>query len=227
MDEIKRNDPEEFNFINELVRKTVHLAVWVIPLSYHWLKLDLWFIQLSLFGSLCIFIPLEVYRLKINPESWIQVYVYKYITRASEKEGPANYILTTTIWLVLLLGVGVEFSGVIWNGFYSMEIAELVLVTTVMGDSAAALIGKAVGRVRLPLTKNKTVEGFIGGIFTSYLVGFGFLLLIGIPPIMYPIIPTIVWCCFDFFEDLPWYLADNLFGPPIAAVIIAVLEIIL
>ncbi len=227
MDETKRNDPEEFNFINELVRKTVHLSVWVIPLAYHWLKLELWFIQLSLVGSLCIFIPLEVYRLKINPESWIQVYVYKYITRASEKEGPANYILTTTIWLVLLLGVGVEFSGVIWNGFYSMEIAELVLVTTVMGDSAAALVGKAVGRVRLPLTKNKTVEGFIGGIITSYLVGFVFLLLVGLDPIILPIIPTIVWCCFDFFEDLPWYLADNLFGPPIAAVIIAVLEIIL
>ncbi|MHA2246558.1 MAG: diacylglycerol/polyprenol kinase family protein [Candidatus Hodarchaeales archaeon] len=227
MDETKRNDPEEFNFFNELVRKTVHLSVWIIPLAYHWLKLDLWFIQLALAGSLFILIPLEFYRVKINPNSWIQAYVYKYITRASEKEGPANYILTTTIWLVLLLGVGVEFAGETWNGFYSMEIAELVLVTTVMGDSAAALMGKAVGRMRLPLTKNKTVEGFMGGMITCYLIGFVFLSLVSLPPILLPLIPTIVWCCFDFFEDLPWYLADNLFSPTIAAVIIAVLEIIL
>ena len=227
MDDTKSHDPEEFNFFNELYRKSIHFSVWAIPLAYHWLRFELWFIQLALVGSLCILIPLEFYRLKINPNSWIQVYVYKYITRASEREGPANYILTTAVWLVLLLGVGVEFSGVTWNGFYSMEIAELVLVTTVMGDSAAALIGKAVGRVRLPLTKNKTVEGLMGGIFTNYLVGFVFLLLVDLPPIILPIIPTLVWFCFDFFEDLPWYLADNIFSPPIAAVIIAVLEIIL
>ncbi|UCE14152.1 MAG: phosphatidate cytidylyltransferase [Candidatus Heimdallarchaeota archaeon] len=223
MDRVEDQNAEEFNFINEVGRKAVHLSVWAIPFAYHWILPVLGFssddslliIRLSLAGFLCIFFPIEFYRIRINPNSWIQVYIYKFITRASEKEGPANYILTTTVWLIVLLGV---------NLFYSMEVAELVLVTTVMGDSAAALVGKGLGSTKLPFTEQKTVEGFIAGIVTNYVIGFVFLSIVGVPPFLLPIIPTVVWSCFDFFEDLPWYLADNLFGPPIAVVIIAILE---
>ncbi len=226
MDETKSLDSDEFNLFNELGRKAVHFSVWIIPLAYHWLKIELWFIQFSLVGVLCIFIPIEIYRVKVNPNSWIQVYLFKYIMRASEKEGPANYIFTTAIWLVLLLGVGIEFGGLSWKGFYVMEMAELVLVTTVMGDSAAAIIGKALGRVKLPKTANKTVEGFVAGLLTNYFVGVVFLTIVGFPPFFLPLIPTLVWCCFDFLEDLPWFLADNLFGPSIAVALISILEFV-
>lgn len=226
MDTVTDQNKDEFNFINELGRKAVHLSVWAVPLAYHWVLPGLGFssdfslliIRFSLAGILCIFIPIEIYRIKINPNSWIQHYVYKYITRASEKEGPANYILTTTVWLIVLLGVDL---------FYSIEVAELVLITTVMGDSAAALVGKGLGSTKLPFTEQKTVEGFMSGIITNYVIGFFFLLIVNVPPIytvLLPVIPTVVWSCFDFFEDLPWYLADNLFGPPIAVVIIAILD---
>lgn len=223
MDTTKNNSSEEFKFLNELGRKSIHLSVWAIPIAYHVVlpvlgflsNESLLFIQLTLLGFLCLFFLTEIYRLKFNPNTWIN-----HFTRAAEKEGPANYILTAIVWLILLLGV---------NIFYEMEVAELVLITTVMGDSAAALVGKGIGHIRLPLTKGKTVEGFLAGLITNYLIGLFFLILVGdlnLDAIILPLIPMIVWGMFDFFEDLPWYLADNLFGPPIAAGIIAVLRFI-
>jgi dolichol kinase len=205
----------EFHFLNELGRKTVHLTVLIIPFSYHVLKLELWFIQLALFGVLCFFIPMELYRLKINPRTWIN-----FITREAEKDEPANYILTTLIWLIVLLGV-------YW--FYSMEIAELALVATVLGDSAAALIGRGVGQHTLPFTKDKTIEGYLGGVFFTYLFGLIFLYLIGAPSLVLPLLPAIAVAIFDFFEDLPYWAADNLFHPLLTlffAYILTLLEII-
>ncbi|MFX1516071.1 MAG: phosphatidate cytidylyltransferase [Promethearchaeota archaeon] len=230
MDETQTQSTGEFNFFNELGRKAIHLSVWAIPLAYHLIMpaielsppTSLFLIQISLLGFLCFFVPLEVYRIRFNPNTWIN-----HFTRETEKNRPANYIFTAAVWLVLLLGV---------NIFYEMEVVELVLITTVMGDSAAALVGKGIGRVRLPLTKEKTIEGFIAGLLTNYLIGFCFLLFVWANlsssyqawfVFVLPLIPTIVWGSFDFFEDLPWYLADNLFNPPLAAILIILLELIL
>jgi len=202
------SDTTEFNFLNELVRKTVHLSVLIIPFSFHVLKIELWFIQLSLFGVLCFFIPMEFYRLKINTSTWLN-----FITRESEKEYPANYILTTLIWLVVLFGV---------DNLYSIIIAELALVATVLGDSAAALIGRGLGRHRLPNTQSKTIEGYIGGLMFTYTFGFIFLFLIGVQGsdlFIVPLLPTIAVAIFDFFEDLPFWAADNLFHPLITLVL--------
>lgn len=205
---------EEIGFLNELVRKSVHLTVFTVPLAYHWLNLDLWFIQLALLLTVCVwFIPMEIYRLKINPNTWVN-----YITRSAEKEGVANYVLSAVIWLIVLLGVSFE--------LYAIEIAELALVATVMGDSAAAIIGRGIGRKQLPFTKRKTVEGYIAGIVFTYIIGLGFLFAIGEPNLFLPILPTIAWGLFDFFEDLPWYLADNIFHPLITLLLAIILRLV-
>jgi dolichol kinase len=230
MDDTQKQSSDEFKFVNEVGRKAIHLSVWAIPLAYHLIlpalklssAISLFIIQICLFGFLCFFVPLEVYRIKFNPNTWIN-----HFTRETEKERPANYIFTAAVWLILLLGV---------NFFYEMELIELILITTVMGDTAAALVGKGIGHIRLPLTKRKTVEGFIAGLLTNYLIGFCFLLIVWVNLsssyqalfiFILPLIPTIVWGLLDFFEDLPWYLADNLFNPPLAALIITLLAIIL
>jgi len=212
-EKLKDQPHEEIGFFNELARKSVHLTVFLVPLAYHWLKMPLWFIQLALLITICIwFIPMEFYRLKINPNTWVN-----YITRSSEKEGVANYVLSAVIWLIVLLGVSFK--------LYAIEIAELALVATVMGDSAAAIIGRGVGRKQLPFTKRKTVEGYIAGIVGTYLIGFGFLFAIGEPNLFLPILPTIALGLFDFFEDLPWYLADNIFHPLITLLLAIILRI--
>ena len=201
-------DTTEFNFLNELGRKAVHLSVLIIPFAYHVMQFELWFIQLSLFGVLCFFIPMEFYRLKINPNTWLN-----FITRESEKDYPANYILTTLIWLIVLLGV---------DFFYTMVVAELALVATVLGDSAAALIGRGLGKRRLPRTYGKTVEGYVGGLVFTYIFGFIFLFLIGVQGtdlIFVPLLPVIAIAIFDFFEDLPFWAADNLFHPLITIIL--------
>jgi len=203
--------PDDFNFINELGRKAVHLSVLAIPLAYHWIKIELWFIQLTLLVIVLFFIPLEIYRLKINPSTWIN-----YITRQSEKKEPANYILTTTVWLFVLLGV---------DFLYSMEIAELAIIATHLGDSMAALVGRGIGRKRLPFTKQKTVEGYLSGIFGTYFIGFSLLLVVGVPSFFLPILPTIVLAIFDFFEDLPFWAADNLFHPILTLILAITLDL--
>ncbi|MFX0182798.1 MAG: diacylglycerol/polyprenol kinase family protein [Candidatus Hodarchaeota archaeon] len=204
--------PDDFNFINELGRKSVHLSVLAIPLAYHWIKIELWLIQLTLLVIVVFFIPLEIYRLKINPSTWIN-----YITRQSEKKEPANYILTTTVWLIVLLGV---------NFLYSIEIAEMAIIATHLGDSIAALIGRGIGRKRLLFTKQKTVEGYLSGIFGTYFVGFTFLLILGVPSFFLPILPTIVIAIFDFFEDLPFWAADNLFHPILTLLLAITLDLL-
>ena len=212
-DFVKDKSHEEIGFLNELVRKSVHLSVFAIPFAYHWLKIELWFIQITLLLIVCIWlIPMEIYRLKINPNTWVN-----YLTRSAEKEGIANYLLTTIIWFVVLLGVSLE--------LYRIEIAELSLVATVMGDSAAAIIGRGIGNMKLPYTKRKTVEGYISGISITYLVGFFFLIIIDVPDLFLPLLPTLAWGIFDFFEDLPWYLADNIFHPLITLILAILLKI--
>jgi dolichol kinase len=201
------SDKTEFNFLNEIGRKAVHLSVLIIPFAFHVLQIELWFIQLSVFGVLCFFIPMEYYRLKINPSTWLN-----FITRESEKDYPANYLPSTLIWLIVLLGVG---------HFYSMIIAELALVATVLGDSAAALVGKGLGKNRLPLTISKTIEGYIGGLLSTYIIGFVFLFIIGVQGsdlFIVPLLPTAAIAIFDFFEDLPFWAADNLFHPLITLI---------
>ncbi|MFX0205739.1 MAG: phosphatidate cytidylyltransferase [Candidatus Hodarchaeota archaeon] len=201
---------DDFSFINELGRKAVHLSVLAIPLAYHWMQIKLWFIQFALLAIVLFFIPLEIYRLKINPSTWIN-----YITRQSEKKEPANYILTTAVWLIALLGV---------NFLYSMEIAELAIIATHLGDSVAALLGRGIGRKQLPFTKQKTVEGYFAGIVGTYIIGFSFLLIVGIPSFFLPILPTIAIAIFDFFEDLPFWAADNLFHPMLTLILAIILD---
>ena len=150
---------------------------------------------------------MEYYRLKINPSTWLN-----FITRESEKKYLANYLPSTLIWLIVLLGVG---------HLYSMIIAELALVATVLGDSAAALIGKGLGKHRLPFTIRKTIEGYIGGLLFTYVIGLVFLFIIGVQGsdlFIVPLLPTAAIAIFDFFEDLPFWAADNLFHPLITLI---------
>ncbi|MHA1971597.1 MAG: diacylglycerol/polyprenol kinase family protein [Candidatus Hodarchaeales archaeon] len=210
-DELISEKNGDFNLIKEICRKGVHLSVLLIPLGYHYLAVPLWMIQLILFGVLCFFIPMEIYRLKINPSTFIN-----FITRSSEKDEPANYVLTTAIWLIILLGV---------NIFYSMKIAELALIATVIGDSIAAVIGRGLGKRTLPFTENKTIEGFVAGTFSTYLVGVLFLALINEGSFTLPLIPMFVWAIFDFFEDLPWYHADNIYVPTLSVLSTMVLGV--
>lgn len=199
----------DFKFLNELGRKSVHLFVLIIPLSYHWLNIELWVIQLALLATLVVFIPLEIYRLKINPNFWLN-----YLTRQAEKSEPANYVLVSIAWFVILLGV---------NAFYTIEMAEMAIVATHLGDSLAALVGRGIGKKRLPLTESKTIEGYIAGVLGTYGVGWAFLLWVGLPSLLLPVLPALAVGLFDFFEDLPWYASDNLIHPGITVIAISLL----
>ncbi len=203
---------DDFHFVNELYRKSVHLSVLLIPLAYHWLKIELLFIQITLACILFFLIPTEIYRLRINPSTWINR-----LTRQKEKKKPANYVLTTTVWLIIILGVDI---------FYTIEVAEIAIVATHLGDSAAALIGRGIGKNKLVFTQKKTIEGYIAGLIATYLIGVIFLSLIEKPSFFLPVLPTLVFAIFDFFEDLPYWAADNLFHPVLTVILFIILSIL-
>ncbi|MFW9854540.1 MAG: diacylglycerol/polyprenol kinase family protein [Candidatus Thorarchaeota archaeon] len=208
----KRKTSSDFNFFNELSRKSVHLFVLIIPLAYHVLNFELWIIQLGLLATLLVFIPLEFYRLRINPDFWLN-----YLTRQAEKTEPANYVLVSIVWFLILLGV---------NFFYSIEMAEMAIVATHLGDSLAALVGRGLGKNRLPLTEGKTIEGYIAGVIGTYTVGWIFLLWLGIPSLLLPVVPALAVGLFDFFENLPFWAADNLIHPWVTVLVIFAFDMI-
>ncbi|MFW9778062.1 MAG: phosphatidate cytidylyltransferase [Candidatus Heimdallarchaeota archaeon] len=210
--EVELEASTDFNFFNELTRKSVHLLVLLIPLTYHVLNFDLWIIQLALLATLVFFIPLEFYRLRINPNFWLN-----YLTRQAEKTEPANYVVVSIVWFLILLGV---------NLFYSIEMAEMAIVSTHLGDSLAALFGRGLGKNRLPLTEGKTIEGYIAGVLGTYSLAWIFLSWLGIPSLLLPVLPALVVGLFDFFENLPFWAADNLIHPGVTVFVIFILDMV-
>ena len=185
-----------------MLRKSVHLSVLGFPIAYHFLKIELRLIQFFLFFLVISFLFSELYRLKFNENFFVNK-----ITRQSEKSEVANYLFTMTIWLLITLGA---------NG-YDFVLAELAIISTHLGDAAAAVGGKGFGKHKLMFTENKTWEGLITGIAVAILSGILLLGSLGYwTTLWWAIIPGIVLGFLDLFEDLPNWMADNMFNPTIS-----------
>jgi dolichol kinase len=194
----------------ELKRKSSHLFVLIFPISLHCLHLKLWLIQLVLLILVITILFVELYRIRINRNFFINRF-----TRKKEKTEMAVYFYSTTIWFLIFLSAN----------YYDFAIAELVILSTHLGDGAAAIIGKTVGRYRLILTEHKTWEGFFAGVIVTLFSGGIFLLTTGYTDkLWWAIIPGFVVGILDFFEDLPTWTADNILNPSISLIILLTLE---
>lgn len=194
----------------ELLRKSTHLSALIFPISFHLLHLQLRFIQFTLLVLFIIFSLVEFYRLRVNRNIFINR-----LLRGKEKTEIGINFYTITTWFLIFLSAG----------GYDFVIAELAILSTHMGDGTAAIIGKAVGRHRLILTKHKTWEGFFAGVIVTLLTGGIFLLTIGYTDkLWWAIIPGFVVGTLDFFEGLPNFAADNVLNPSLSLVILLILE---
>jgi len=194
----------------ELERKSSHLVVLIFPVSLHCLHLKLGLIQLVLLISVITILFIELYRIRINKNFFINRF-----TRDKEKTEIAVYLYNTTIWFLIFLSAN----------YYDFAIAELAILSTHLGDGAAAIIGKSVGKYRLILTKHKTWEGFFAGVIVTLFTGGIFLLTIGyMDKLWWVIIPGCVVGILDFFEGLPTWAGDNILNPLVSLAILLTLE---
>jgi dolichol kinase len=154
--------------------------------------------MMALIGSLVFAIISDLIRIIWGPEYSIFNFLTKSMLRNKEKNaaGPQIYIITGFIFSYMLYMVGFIHISVFFAG---------VLIAC-LSDAAAALIGRAFGRHKIKLRNReyKSLEGFIAGILTAYLVGLFF-----VGPI-YAIIGAIIFFLTDYF---PAVTADNILNP--------------
>jgi dolichol kinase len=102
--------------------------------------------------------------------------------------------------------IGVLFALVLFN--FNIYIANAAIIILVLGDAASTIIGKKFGRVKLPSTKNKTLEGSLA----FFLVG-----LAGATTQL-PLVPTMVGTFLGALAEAYSPIDDNLIIPIVAGI---------
>jgi dolichol kinase len=150
------------SLLPEIRRKAIHLSFIVIPLIYLYDVLPRHIIVRGLLVAVLASIVFELGRLH---DARVRLFVSRFfrdlVRRHEQKE-----LLGSTYLLI---------AAVLTLELFSKEIAISALGALVLGDSAAALVGKSVGRVRI---LGKTLEGAAACFLVSFLFSWG---VVGVP----------------------------------------------
>ena len=145
--------------INEYKRKLIHLFNLIIPLSYLYVFPEKWQMIKVLTSLMVLFILVDIFRHKIN---WIQSLFKSFFNsmlRSHELDGK----LTGATWVMI--------GSVITITLFSKPVAIIALIFMSLGDSAAGLIGQRFGKHKI---RDKTWEGFFGGLIICIIIAFNF-----------------------------------------------------
>lgn len=144
--------------LKELFRKSIHLCSSVIPL---FLSLNYWATVYGLLGIVVLYYFCEIARLEGHP-----VILISLITEtASRQRDECKFVLgpVTLVFGIVLAALLLPF-----------ECAKVGIFALAFGDGLASLAGKLFGRVKLPLTGGKTLEGsltcFIAVFIATFIV---------------------------------------------------------
>lgn len=144
-------------------RRVLFWAYLSIPIQYYWIAIE-WY------GMFIIFVP--VYMFLLLPVAMILVGETQGYLRAA---GTLHWGLMSMVFslshlaflLVLPSGSGQPVSG--------QGLVLFLIVLTQLNDVAQYCWGKLLGRHRIApkVSPNKTVEGFVGGVFSTVLIAYG------------------------------------------------------
>ena len=123
---------------------------------------------------------------------------------------PAIYLITGMIFTYILY----------LDGYFHILVITASVLISCLSDAAAALIGRKYGKhkVRCIGGDIKSIEGFIAGTGSAYLIG-----LICVGPI-YALIGAIIFLILDYFPTL---IADNILNPLLIPIGIQLFSILL
>jgi dolichol kinase len=179
---------------SEAARKAIHVGFLILPLAllHRWLPWPdtrgEW--RLLLIGLVLVAITIDVARLH---ERRVRQFFRSFFGELLREHERFNLLGSTYLLLAALLAVEL----------FPRPMAAAAIGFTVVGDAAAALVGRAIGRTRF---FGKTLEGALGGLVACLAWG-GFLLVSGFLPWNVVLIGALVA---SLVELLPIPLDDNL-----------------
>src|SRR5262245_58307654 len=123
------------SILSEVQRKSIHLTAILIPLAYHFGMVPKWWLVRFLLAAIVISIVIELVRLHDErAKSFFKSMVGDLIRRHEHQQ-----LLGSTYLLI---------ASVITIELYSEPIANASLGALILGDTAAALVGRTFGRVK-------------------------------------------------------------------------------
>lgn len=139
----------ELTYRAELHRKAIHLPALLLPLAI--LVLDRVTIAWVLGGLAVVFVTGDLARQRIPAVQRLIISIFGPLMRQKEIEQPEGPIpLNGATWVC----VGAALCALL----FPKEIAAAALAIMMLGDAAAAIVGRKIGRIRVPFSR-KTLEG--------------------------------------------------------------------
>jgi len=181
------------SLLPEIRRKAIHLSFILVPLIYLYDILPKRFIVRGLLAAVLVSLVFELVRMHDARVRLLLSRFFRDLVRRHE----SKQLLGSTYLLI---------AAVLTIELFSKEVAVASLGALVLGDSAAALVGKTMGRVRI---LGKTLEGSIACFVVSFLFAWG---VVGLPAWM----AACGALTATLFELLPVPLDDN-FRIPLSA----------
>ncbi|MFP3950778.1 MAG: haloacid dehalogenase-like hydrolase [Candidatus Bathyarchaeia archaeon] len=150
-------DPCDFRKLSNkfIIRKLIHASGFIIPIFIHE-YLDERLIILFTFIGIFIYIASETFRIFGMRDP-----IFSRITLMATSEQEARGMVTAPIFYAL----GVALSFII----FPQPVAKTALTVLALGDSCAAIIGRRFGSHRIPINEEKSWEGTIAGLTTSFI----------------------------------------------------------
>jgi dolichol kinase len=150
-----RNDKA---FKKELFRKAIHLSsLWIPAAIYFMPKIVLIpILPIILIGN----VILEYGNFKKYPWARKSFGVLFFRTLRNKETSCENFQFTGAIYVLL--------SALLCLCLFGKEVAAIALTLMLISDSAAALIGRSIGKIKI--YKNKTLEGTLAFFFTAVII---------------------------------------------------------
>jgi dolichol kinase len=132
----------EISFLNELKRKAIHLFALIIPVSYYFLP-QTTALLIYIFVALAS-ITVDIIRIKKYHIGRVFTWILRPILRRHERRGftGSSYILSAMVLSII---------------FFEKNIAVAVISFVIVGDLAAALVGRTFGKLKI--INEKSLEG--------------------------------------------------------------------
>jgi len=192
-EETRQADKSYLSFKGELARKAIHLTSLVIPVGFF--IFNHVFIIAALAAAFLISATFDFLRLfgHFAVRDFLSR-VFGFMIRPREQKSFSGS--TTILFAALLVYL-----------FYDLPVAAAAMIIIVLGDTAAAIIGRLIGKIRL--RNNKSLEGTLA--FVIFATA-GVLLVPGLE-IQIGIIGALTGA---LFEALPIPIDDNISVPLVA-----------
>lgn len=185
--------------INEVYRKLIHLSALAIPIGIYLTSREVAITVLGILGGLCLIV--DAARM-FHPG--LKSLFYTIFGRLLRREEEKKLTGATSVFIGALCSVIL----------FSKPVAVLALLFLILGDTAAALIGKRFGRIKI---FGKTLEGSLACLAVCSVV------VIAVPLIDDRKISLIGAITATLIELLPVKLDDNITIPLISGAMMRIL----